>query len=183
MANRHRSAKIILLSFCALASACVGNSFKKGQELIRKGDYNSAILELRVAEGKHPYDWKIKRELGIAYYKNRQLNFAISKLYQARQLKLDDASTLLYLGLSYEAADKLEDANSMFRILVSLNIKYALRKELLARMRDNQIKMLTREVKQNIADWRARKESSITPNSVAVLYFRNISSGGRWSRF
>ncbi len=175
MKIQHRSFELTLLSLWLVLAACGGNSFKKGQELMRKGDYNSAILQLRVAEGKHPYDWKIKRALGVAYYKNQQLNFAITKLYQARQLKLDDLPTLLYLGLSYEAAGKLEDANTTFRTLLSLNIESALRKELLARMRDNQIKLLTQEIKQNIADWRAGKESPITPNSVAVLYFRNVS--------
>jgi tetratricopeptide (TPR) repeat protein len=160
---------------CFFCISCGGNSYKKGRELLQRGDYNSAILQLRVAETKQPGDWRIKRDLGVAFYKNRQTNFAITKLNQARQLKLDEPSTLLYLGLSYEAADKLDESNATYRTLASLNIDPILRKEILVRMRDNQTMELRKQVKQLIADWQAGREIDITPNTVGVLYFRNVS--------
>ena len=166
------TALCIMFLFCI---SCGGNSYKKGQELLQQGDYNSAILQLRVAETRQPGEWRIKRDLGVAFFKNRQTNFAIAKLNQARQLKLDEPSTLLYLGLSYEAADKLDESNATYRALASLNIDPILRKEILVRMRDNQITELRKEVKQSIADWQAGRETAITPNTVGVLYFRNVS--------
>ncbi len=175
MATRLRRLVEFIFVISVFAAGCGGNSYKKGQEMMQQGDYISAILQLKVAESKNPFDWRIKRDLGIAYYKNQQTNFAIIKLTQSRQLKLDEASTLLYLGLSYEAANKLDESNTTYRTLASLSIDPALKNEILARMRDNQIKKLQKEVKQNIADWQAGRETSITPNSVAVLYFRNVS--------
>lgn len=142
---------------------------------MEKGDYASAILELRVAESQQPSDWRIKRDLGIAYHRNRQFNYALTTLNQARLLKLEDSLTLLYLGLSYEQVNKLTDANVTFRNLTALNIAPVLKKELYARMRDNQLKLTKRELQKNLADWEAGRESALSENSVAVLYFRNLS--------
>lgn len=72
--------------------------------MLKDGHYPSAIQQFKLAENARPHDWKIKRDLGIAYYKTSQYPQAIEKLNQAYRIHRKDGRTLLYLGLSYEKA-------------------------------------------------------------------------------
>ena len=175
MITRATLRPILLLSTALLLIACGNHSYNKSDDALKAGDYTSAILQLKAAESKNPSDWKIKRDLGIAYYKNQQMTAAIAKLSQALRLQPNDSATMLYLGLSYESDKNFGKARSVYHSLASLNVNDALKKELRARIRDIHLKQLRQEIKQNAADLKAGRLELAASNTLAVLYFRNLS--------
>ncbi len=175
MITRATSRRILLISTALLLLACGKSSYKKADDALRSGDYNAAILQLKTAESANPSDWKIKRDLGIAYYKNQQLTAAIAKLSQALRLQPKDSAALLYLGLSYETDQNFGKARSVYQALTFLDVTDALKKELRARIRDIHLKQVRQEIKQNAADLKAGRLELAAANTVAVLYFRNLS--------
>jgi TolB-like protein len=140
-------------------------------------DYVAAIGQLSQAELLHPNDWKIKRDLGIAYFLNQQTKQGVGKLSQAHELKPSDGRTLLYLGLGYERANMPAKATEIFERHLSNGVSGRLGEELRARIRENRLKALRLEMTKRVADFKQNSHLPITPASVAVLYFRNIS---RW---
>ncbi len=169
---------ILVLLLCILS--CGNQAHKKANEYVKKADYKSAIVHLEQAEIEHPSDWKIKRDLGIAYFKKNQIKIAINKLSEAYQIHPNDGRTLLYLGLSYETAQMYSKATSVYRYYLTLKVKGPLRKEIIARLRENTNKKLRQEIKANLDNLSKGRVKSILPNSLAVLYFRNIS---QWTEF
>ena len=75
------------------------------------GDYDLAIIQLRAEERMNPADVRIKRDLGIAYFRTKQFEKAVTKLSQAAKLNTRDQVSLFYLGLSYEFSQQLDKAS------------------------------------------------------------------------
>jgi TolB-like protein/Tfp pilus assembly protein PilF len=165
----------LLLSAALLLIACGKHAYKNGEAQLQTSDYNATILRLKTAESKNPSDWKVKRDLGIAFYKNQQITAAIAKLSQALRLQPKDRTCLLYLGLSFETEQNFGKARAVYHALSSLDVNEALKKELRARIRDIHLKQLQQEIKQNAADLKAGRLEPAASNTVAVLYFRNLS--------
>ncbi|NIR49932.1 hypothetical protein GWO43_15600, partial [candidate division KSB1 bacterium] len=158
-----------------LVSACGNRNYKVGTEYLENGYYASAIEQLKLAEREDPSDWKIKRELGIAYYKNEQYEQAIAKLSQANSMQSKDGKAFLYLGLSYESNRNFSKATSIFKSYASQDIEPRLRTELHARIRDMTKKQFRMDIRERLTSLERGKPIKTEPNTVAVLYFRNLS--------
>jgi len=139
------------------------------------GDYDLAIIQLRAEERMNPADVRIKRDLGIAYFRTKQFEKAVSKLSQAAKLNSRDQVSLFYLGLSYEFSQQLDKAAIVYRALSTLDIRDELKNELLARSQEIKLKNSKKQIQDNLSELKNSDSNVTEPNSVAVLYFRNIS--------
>ncbi len=165
------------LLLIALLTACSGNSklSHTGHEFLETDDYDLAIIQLRAEERMSPADVGIKRDLGVAYFRTKQFEKAVSKLSQAAKLDSRDPVSLFYLGLSYELSQQPDKAAIVYRACSSLDIGDELRNELLARSHEIEIEGSKRQLQGNLAGLKSSESNLPEPNSVAVLYFRNIS--------
>ena len=165
----------VVLLVAGLIFGCGNPSLRRGRALLQKRQYAEAITRLEAAERENPNHWLIKRELGIAYYRHRQSEKAVEKLRQALALRPTNGRTLLYLGLSYEQQEMYAEAVSVYRIYSKLSVLDPMRKEMQARIREMHLQELQKEVKQNLSALEAGRIQPPEPNTVAVLYFRNLS--------
>ncbi len=154
---------------------CGGGAYQMGKQYLEDGLYDSAIAQLEVAEQEAPANGEIKRDLGLAYFKNNQIKRAINKLRQAYSLRPRDRTVALFLGLSFERQQAFARATQMFEYCLSLGGKPELQKELKARIRDLHQKRLRTDVVQRIARYERGEPTPGKPNTLAVLYFRNLS--------
>ena len=123
-----------------------------------------------------PADWRQQRESGVDYYKASQYRRAISALIAAFRTNSRDPRTLLYLGLSYESAHEYDKAAIIYRYFATLKLPDSLLGALRARVRDNFRMSWRREIQRKLS--KSDAVASGSSNSVAVLYFRNVSG---WS--
>ncbi|MFQ5865024.1 MAG: tetratricopeptide repeat protein [bacterium] len=165
----------IFLLFILYTFGCGNSYYRKGESYLNAGQYELAIHQLKAAERRNPADWKIKRALGMAYFNNKQINEAIKKLAKAYKSQPKDGRTLIYLGLCFEAKQMFAKSTAIYRYYATLSISDPLRKELQARIRDMYRKELQQQVKKSLVDFEQGQLQPIQPNTVAVLYFRNIS--------
>ncbi len=87
---------------------CATSSHNKGMRHLKNNEFTEAIAFLKHAEKENPDSYKIKRDLGIAFYSARRFDEALVKLQEARDLKPDDSKTVFYSGLTYEAKGMLD---------------------------------------------------------------------------
>jgi len=165
---------ILLLALMLVQSGC-GLFGRDKPKSVADEDYHTAVLKLRLAEDRKPQDWRIKRDLGIAYFKTKQLAKAANKLQHANNLHRKDERTLLYLGLCYERLSAYRRAEEAYRALLLLKPDAALQQELRARIAKNRQAATREELKRHIANL-DHAHVTLPRNSVAVLYFRNISN-------
>ena len=118
-------------------------------------------------------NWQSIRDFGITYYEQGNYPRAIGKFAEAFRLQAKDPLTALYLGLSYEGNEEFYRAGVMYRYLATLNLPEKIKAEMQSRHLENNRKSWREEIQTN---FHAKKTSfNPNPNSIAVLYFRNIS--------
>ena len=168
-------ATLLTIGIMFLLIGCANPNYRKGRSLVKKGQYTSAIEQLKLAENEERRNWKIKRELGIALYRNNEFDKAIKKLKESLRIQARNGRTLLYLGLSYESKQMFPAAINVYNLYITLSFLDPLKKELQARIRDIHLKELQQEVRNNLSDFEKGNRKPLEPNTVAVIYFRNIS--------
>ena len=147
-ARNHVILFAVLFSF--VLSGCHLFHHKK-HNFLKDGDYEHAILKLETAEQKQPDNWRVKQNLGIAYYKTDQFKKAVTKLNQALTLNTKSIPALLYSGLCYEALASYQNAASAYRSLKAFNISESLKQEIFARIRENEQKEILQRLRRKIA--------------------------------
>jgi len=174
--KKNDSLKIgVVLLIGGLLFGCGNPGLRRGRALLQKSQYAEAITRLEAAERENPGHWLIKRELGIAYHRNRQNEKAVEKFRQALRFRPTNGRALLYLGLSYEQQEMYAEAVSVYRIYSRLSVLDPMRREMQARIREVHLQELQREIRQNLSALEAGRIQPPEPNTVAVLYFRNLS--------
>ncbi len=167
----------LLPALFLITIACGSNNTLQhtGRGFLETGDYDLAIIQLRAEERMNPADVRIKRDLGIAYFRTKQYEKAVSKLSQAAKLNSRDQVSLFYLGVNYEFLQQLDKAAIVYRACSSLDIKDELKNELLARSQEIELKYSKKQIRDHLSELKNSNSHVTEPNSVAVLYFRNIS--------
>lgn len=167
----------LLPALFLITIACGSNNTLQhtGRGFLETGDYDLAIIQLRAEERMNPADVRIKRDLGIAYFRTKQYEKAVRKLSQAAKLNSRDQVSLFYLGVNYEFLQQLDKAAIVYRACSSLDIKDELKNELLARSQEIELKYSKKQIRDNLSELKNSNSQVTEPNSVAVLYFRNIS--------
>jgi len=168
----------LLPALFLITLACSSNSKLEhtGKGFLETGDYDLAIIQLRAEERMNPADLQIKRNLGIAYFRTKQFEKAVTTLSQAAKLNSRNQVSLFYLGLSYEFTQRLDKAVTVYRALSTLDIRDELKNELLARSQEIELKGSKKQIRDILSKLKNSDSTATEANSVAVLYFRNISN-------
>ncbi|MFQ5769513.1 MAG: tetratricopeptide repeat protein, partial [bacterium] len=103
--------------------------------MLKKDSFAEAINLLVEAEQENPNNYKIKRDLGVAYYKTEQLDKALDKLQEAKTMQAADSKTIFYLGLTYESKDMLTEAINEYKNYKNLGRSRRFRNEISKRIK------------------------------------------------
>jgi tetratricopeptide (TPR) repeat protein len=173
--------KLFLLVIIFCLSACGDAHFRNGQRALGRGDYSRAINELSQAALSAPRDYKRFRELGVACFQTRQLERAISALERARKLQPNDGRTLFFLGMCHEQQGNYAEAIAVYGEYRKHSFFDAMNLQLQVRISRLSLKLAELEVQQALQMEKARTPAPVHSNTVAVLYFRNVSERREWT--
>ena len=167
---------LLFLIVIVFVASCAVSTYRQGVRHLKKDEFNEAIQLLEEAEQQKPENYKIKRELGVAYYKSNRIDAAINKLKEAKELKPKDSKTVFYLGLSYEAKQMLSEAINEYKNYRSLSRVGGFKKEISKRIKQLTSEQVSSEISRAISQEQSLDVSSIPDNTVAVMYFENLSA-------
>ncbi len=177
-----RFAVLLLLSaIISCLSACGEAHFRKGQSALGRGEYPRAISELSQAALHAPHDYERFRELGVAYFQTRQLDQAVSALERARRLQPNDGRTLFFLGMCHEQKGNYAEAIAVYGEYRKHSFFDPMNQQLQARISRLSLQLAEQEVQQALQLEKARTPAPVQTNTVAVLYFRNVSERREWN--
>ena len=143
---------------------------------LKNNEFTEAIALLKQAEKEKPDSYKIKRDLGIAFYSARRFDEALAKLQRARDLKPDDSKTAFYHGLTYEAKGMLNEAIGEYKGYMTLKGSRKFKKEISKRIRQLTLEKISSEITAALAQEQNINVGSIPDNTVAVLSFKNLGN-------
>ena len=155
---------------------CAGSSHNKGMRHLKNNEFTEAIALLKQAEKEKPHSYKIKRDLGIAFYSARRFDEALAKLQRARDLKPDDSKTAFYHGLTYEAKGMLNEAIGEYKGYLTLKGSRKFKKEISKRIRQLTLEKISSEITEALAQEQNINVGAIPDNTVAVLSFKNLGN-------
>ncbi len=155
---------------------CAGSSHNKGMRHLKNNEFTEAIALLKQAEKEKPDSYKIKRDLGIAFYSARRFDEALAKLQRARDLKPDDSKTAFYHGLTYEAKGMLNEAIGEYKGYLTLKGSRKFKKEISKRIRQLTLEKISSEITEALAQEQNINVGAIPDNTVAVLSFKNLGN-------
>ncbi|MCH8873811.1 tetratricopeptide repeat protein, partial [candidate division KSB1 bacterium] len=172
---KSKTAYLLLLGLLSLfLMNCATSSHNKGMRHLKNNEFTEAIALLEQAEREKPDSYKIKRDLGIAFYRARRFDEALVKLQRARDLKPDDSKTVFYSGLTYEAKGMLTEAISQYKGYMALKGSRKFRKEISKRIRQLTLEKISSEITEALAREQKINVGAIPDNTIAVLSFKNL---------
>ncbi|MCH8956045.1 tetratricopeptide repeat protein [candidate division KSB1 bacterium] len=174
---KSKAAYLLLLGLLPLfLMNCAGSSHNKGMRHLKNNEFTEAIALLKQAEKEKPDSYKIKRDLGIAFYSARRFDEALAKLQRARDLKPDDSKTAFYHGLTYEAKGMLNEAIGEYKGYMTLKGSRKFKKEISKRIRQLTLEKISAEITEALAQEQNINVGAIPDNTVAVLSFKNLGN-------
>ena len=168
----HRLFTIILI----FIFGCSANNYYRGLKELDKDSLQEAVNYFQEAEKENPNNYKIKRDLGVAYYKSQMFDEALLKLQEAKELKPHDGKTIFYLGVTYEAKKMDDQAIEEYKSYQQVSRYGGFRKQISKRIKQLNFEKVTREVKSAISNESNLNAASIPENTIAVLDFKNLST-------
>ncbi|MFQ5751996.1 MAG: CsgG/HfaB family protein [bacterium] len=144
--------------------------------MLKKDSFAEAINLLVEAEQENPNNYKIKRDLGVAYYKTEQLDKALDKLQEAKTMQAADSKTIFYLGLTYESKDMLTEAINEYKNYKNLGRSRRFRNEISKRIKQLTTARVSGEIAEALTNEANLDVAAIPENTVAVLYFKNLGT-------
>jgi tetratricopeptide (TPR) repeat protein len=171
--------KLLVPVLAMLLFNCTSYHYWEGKNLLQDKKYNDAIIKFLLAEKKAPDDYKIKRDIGIALFEQKNYPLAFKKLQAANELHPDDNLIHFYLGRIYEALDRYDEALNEYTRCKKSKIFNQIAPLLEIRIQEIFRKKIAHEVKKAVDDERNLQFSMIPDNTMAVLYFKNLDN---WER-
>ncbi len=146
-----------------------------GRDLIEAGRYAEAVRPLKRAIAQDYRDIEAIRDMGIAMYHTRKLNLAQGFLRLALSRHPDDLIATCYLGMVYEERGQRDAAIQQYLTYVEKGPRNKQRGLIAGRLQVLMRQRMAAEVKALIAQETALDVSQTPENSIAVLYFANLS--------
>ncbi len=170
-----RMATLNVLVAAVFLSGCASSYYSRGHKALEKEKYDEAIVELKQAIVQNLHDANAIRDMGIAmYYKDRPA-LANRFLNLAAKQRPNDAQILYYLGATYEELERPDQAIQVYSRYAELSPLNDARKQIEARLVVLLRQQMARETRKMLDQEQALNVESIPDNSVAVLYFNNLT--------
>ncbi len=171
---------IILFATVFLFIGCATNLtiYNRGQNYLKKGDYENALKEFKQILERKPNDPYTLTSIGISYYFLKNYSDAISYLKASKSADPGMIDTYIYLGMSYEQQGKYKEAIREYDDCIKLRPEKSVARKIEQR-RVFLARELTRaEVKEALQN-EVKLVSDIEripDNTVAVMYFTNVGT-------
>lgn len=165
----------LLLLLVLAATSCSKSTYRKGLGQLDSGSYAEAIQLFEAAAVEDSTDYRVIRDLGVAYYKSNRFDDAIDRLTRADAMRPGDGKTLFYLGMAYEAKGMIAEAIIQYKQYRNLSGSRGFKKEISKRIKQLSDEQVTEAVARAITIEQAIDVEAIPPNTVAVLDFENVA--------
>lgn len=176
----HSNHYFLLIFLILFFIGCAASSHRQGLMYLNKKEYNEAIAALEEAEQEKPGDYRIKRDLGTAFYKARRFDDALARLKAAKELNSKDSKTVFYTGLTYEAKDMLAEAIDEYKSYLSLGGSRKFRKEIAKRIKQLTREKIAAEISKAFSQEQNLNVTDIPKNTIAVLSFKNLGQSRQY---
>ncbi|MBN2356967.1 tetratricopeptide repeat protein [candidate division KSB1 bacterium] len=178
--GRHFLFSIGVLALVFIYGCAPSTYYSRGHTLLEKQDYPGAISQLKLAIAEDYRNIDAVRDLGVAVYHTGKLNLAQGFLRLALSRHPNDPMANYYLGVVYEDRGLIADAIKQYSRYTELSPFSDLRKTIEGRL----LVLIRRQMKEQIETLLAQEQaldvSQVAANSVAVLYFANLSQNPEW---
>lgn len=158
-----------------LLMGCAASNYSKGHKALEREDYGEALYFLKNAIKEDVRNTNAIRDMGIALYYQGRVKLASRFLVKALRRNLNDPLTLFYLGSSYEHLGEVQKAIAVYRRYTQVSPLSGLRKTIEGRLAFLLQKQMQLEAQAALAQEQTIELASIPDNSVAVLYFDNVT--------
>jgi len=153
--------------FLVVAMLCIGCAGSNRQRL--PVDHQQKIAKLQTELKTNPNEARLWRDLGVAYFENRQYQAARQSFYQALKRDARDPKTLFYLGLSLEFEQRAKLALEVYAGYRQAPRFSSYRKLLKARYYHLTRRLLQADMRALLQSQRPFSADSISANAVAVF--------------
>ena len=154
----------------------------QGLAELRLDNYDAAIELLKQEVKVRPDNWEAHRDLGIAYYEDRQYEPAVLTLREVLEHEPNDGAALFFLGATHEKSNDNLQAIEVYKRYIDLGslplIGDRFRDQMEGRIASLLHKQATREVDQLLELERRHALPAPDQNTLAVLPLTPQSSEG-----
>lgn len=165
----------LFILFFALFYGCAPAQQNLGHELIERGEYAKAVRPLKMAIAQDYTDVQSIRDMGIAMYHAGKIKLARGFLRLALSRAPKDMPALYYLGMVYETEGQIDQALQHYVRYNQLNPSRKMRRTVEGRMQVLVRQQMAAQIKALLAQEEALDAAPAPENSIAVLYFANLS--------
>jgi len=158
---------LFIFAIALLTMSCAGSQRSRKPEEIKQ-----QIAELQTELQSLPNDARLWRDLGVAYFEDRQFQTARRALLQAFKRDTRDAKTLFYLGLVLEFEQRTKLAIAIYQTYRSAPRFSSYRKLMQARYAHLSRQMLQADMRALLRQEREFSADSLSANAVAVFPLR-----------
>ncbi|HNW60619.1 MAG TPA: CsgG/HfaB family protein [bacterium] len=155
---------------------CAPSRQNLGHELIERGEYARAVRPLKMAIAENYTDIESIRDMGIAMYHAGKLKLARGFLRLALSRSPRDLPAIYYLGLVYEAGGETSSAIQQYTLYTQINPAGKMSATVRGRLQVLVRQQMAEQIKALLAQENALEAGPAPENSIAVLYFSNLSN-------
>lgn len=174
--GRTHSGVLFLVLVLGAVAGCAGSGGTR--QLLRAGDYTTAVERLREEEAKRPADPAVKRDLGVALLESGDAEGGWRKLSEARSADPRDPQTLFFAGRAAEATGRDVEALSAYTeylVRADRGLSRKGRAAVRARIEDLSREQALNEIRHALAREESLRTARVPENSLAVSDFLNTA--------
>ncbi len=172
-----------------LMMGCALSPYRQAETHLSNKEYDEAIrayvqmLKPHVKNGKRfiVFEPEAVKGIGVALCYKQQYKSAAKVLNMVLNRDPDDEMALFYLGASYEGLNQFGKAQETYGRYAMLDMDNTYRDMMKWRLSYLVRRRIAYEIKQSVANENRISAESISPNSIAVLYFYNLTNNERWT--
>jgi len=180
----------LLISFfmILLLGGCTATRYATAERHLEKGEYNQAIraylrlLDPHSRGGKKYiyYDKEATTGISIAYWHMRKYSTSVRILKTVLDKDPTYGKALFYLGMSYEAMGREDEAIRVYRKYPSVPTNNSFRSVMVGRLNWVVRRKISREIQAALENEDQLDPATFPEKSIAVLYFLSLSEDPQW---
>lgn len=173
----------------ALTMGCAVQPYQQAEKHIANQEYRQALqlylrsLNPRVRDGKRyiAYDPEAMTGVGVVLWYTKRYDAAVRILQSVVKRSPEYGKALFYLGACYESQKQIDKAYNAYGLYRTVDLRDPYRNPIrwrldwIAKVKSNL------DVKRAAADEAQTALSSLPKESIAVVYFQNLSQNTRWN--
>jgi TolB-like protein len=167
--------------FFLIMQGCAPAQQNLGHDLIERGEYAKAVRPLKMAIAQDYTDVQSIRDMGIAMYHARKLKLSRGFLHLALSRAPKDLAAIYYLGMVHEEMGQIDQAIQQYSRYTELSSSGSLRHTVEARIQVLVRQQMAEQIKTLLAQEAALDAAAAPENSIAVLYFTNLSNNPNYT--